>query len=173
MVHIFSQALLDDIHNVALCCSYEIWQSHWENNEKESQREKAPFSPLHSWPIRVWSGCECQIVGFSKLQKLLDTVSERCGKFLKFFDRPTSSSDGVHWHLKSGKRRKINVSCWLRKLLFASSTVRLMSSCLCYVAFSRNLFYIYLGQSLIEHKNLWFQIILLIVFFGQKYDISM
>lgn len=44
----------------------------------------APFSPLHSFPITVWSRCKCGIVGCEKLQKWSVTAShgltsEKCG----------------------------------------------------------------------------------------------
>ena len=64
--------------------------------------------------VRLWVSASCR--------SCWTQSSERCGKFLKLFDRQTSSSRGVYRPLKSGKRQK-------NLLLLAGKTfVRLFSS---------------------------------------------
>ncbi len=60
------------------------------NEKRELDREVqslAPSLPPHSWPITAWSGCECWILRFGKLQKWWDTAlpnptSERCDSII-------------------------------------------------------------------------------------------
>ncbi len=92
-----------------------------KNEKKVLEREVqylAPVSPPPTWPIMVWSQCECHTVGFEKVHKWSDTdppnpMSERCGgrgfsKLLTEYTGPLSPL----WQLQekkqaSGRERKV------------------------------------------------------------------
>lgn len=73
----------------------------------------APFSPPHSRSVTAWSGWECRIVCFGRVQNLLDQPTpqkwpSQCfgGKgFQTLFNHTKSTLAGAYWHLKTRTRR--------------------------------------------------------------------
>ena len=91
-VHNLGQFYLKGIHGVGLHTKSDGSSSVKNvNKELEIEVQTLPtVRPLHTWPITVLNGSDCQIVCFRKLPKLLDlspsfsTGGRVCLKHMKF-----------------------------------------------------------------------------------------
>lgn len=99
--HIFRQSLTEGIYSVAPGCS-RVWKK--KKRLRDKFKPLAPFTPSHIWPTTAWSEWNRLFRKCKKWLKL-SVMAIQSGKvwgrgFLKLFDQPTSTSGGVHWHLK-------------------------------------------------------------------------
>lgn len=81
------------------------------------------------WLVTAWSGCDCQIVGFLKLQKLADTfppssdVGKVCvGRVFQTLFNHLTTTVGVYWPLKCMSRRSVRRSPWASASIYRKQT---------------------------------------------------
>ncbi len=99
--HIFRQSLLEEIHSVALGCTYENCCITYEKKKLSWEKFKLSAQLINHGVKRVWMSDW----RFQNVQKRSEAALSDVGKvwgegFPKLSDHPTSRSDGANWPLK-------------------------------------------------------------------------